>query len=713
MKNKIFSIRHKLVLSFTLIILTFIIAIVLITGYTSRRNCLTRFYNRTSSELNHIDYSVSVFFNNTKSVLSTLSEHSDVRNADDSLHRYYLDKENIKAADTIKSENEKTLTALFKHFLGRFDEYVEVYLGTKWGGYATSFDGEMSAGYDPRKRSWYVLASEAGGKTILTKAYLSTVGDIVVCLSRSVYSFKNEFIGNMSIELTLNTLTDMISKSKIGETGYVILVQDDDVILADPKHKEFNFKKLNETGVKDMAKLVSLKNSGAKIFMDNKNWFTQVHTIEGLNWKLIAVQSEEEVLLEHAKMLKLIIGIGAVSLVLFIIAALLFISGITKPIRRMVNALRDISEGDGNLNVRLPVKGNDEITKLSEYFNKTIGKIGVAIKSALENTNAMRSIGKQLAENMGETSDSITRIKGSVDNIQLQIENQTANIASTSHAVDLIVKTIEILDSQIDTQASSVTESSSAVLQMVENVRMVSGILEKNKDLIEKLEEKSQEAKISAASSAKITQEISLESESLVEAGNVIQHIASQTNLLAMNAAIEAAHAGEAGKGFAVVADEIRKLSEESSTQGKTITSVLKDLKSKIDKIAESSVRVERLFTESFELTESVRIQEETVMNAMYEQSSGSDQLLQAMENITGVTEAVRLGSHDILSGSNHISKEMHSLTGVTDNITSGMAAVVSGVEKINKVACEVSGISRKNEENIENLAEEMSQFKV
>lgn len=443
MNGKIFSIRKRLVLISTLSILLLFLITAHLVGYTSKTNCVARFYANTNSELVHIEDGIKMFFDNTKKVLHILAEHPDVRNADDSIHQYRLDTVNIKAIDTVKSQNEKTLVALFKHFFSKFGEYVEVYLGTKWGGYATSFDGEMSAGYDPRKRSWYLLASDAHGKPIITKAYMSTVGDVVVCLSRSVYSPVGEFIGNMSIELTLNTLTDMIAKSRIGETGYVMLIQDDGIILADPKNKEFNFKKLDETGIAGMSSLANINAGGTEIFMDNENWLVQVRTIEGLGWKLAALRPKYEVLSEYRQMLKLIAVVGVILLIFYICISYFSIARITRSIKRIVIALHDIAEGNGDLSVRLPVRGHDEITKLSEYFNKTIQKIGTAIKSVALNINTMSAIGVELAANMNETADSVTTIKTNAGNVQLQIENQDSSISSTSDAVDSMVKTIE------------------------------------------------------------------------------------------------------------------------------------------------------------------------------------------------------------------------------------------------------------------------------
>lgn len=487
MKNRFFSIQHKLVVLFMIITLILIISIGCTIVFISRLNSAAKFSATAKEELIHIGDAITLFFDNTKSTLNVLAEHPSVRNADETLHRYWTDTANIKASDTVKSENEKTLVALFKHFFSHFEEYVEVYLGTKWGGYATSFDGEMSAGYDPRKRSWYILATEAQGKPILTKAYMSTVGDVVICLSRSVYSPEKDFIGNMSIELTLNTLTDIIAKSTIGQTGYIMLVQDDGVILADPHHREFNFKKLNETGIADMEKIQINTDGLMKVFMDNEYWFTQVYTIKGLNWKLVAFKPESNVYAEYKKMLHLIIIIGAILSCLVFISSWLSVMRITKAIKLVAIALLDISTGDGNLRVRLPLSGNDEITQLSDCFNKTIAKIGNTISSISNNTVMLNSIGDALADSMEQTTLSIDKIKAEMNSVKGQIKEHNLSIDSTSSAMNPMISTIKSLDIQISEQSANVTAASSAVEQMVANIKTVNTILTKNKDLLIKL----------------------------------------------------------------------------------------------------------------------------------------------------------------------------------------------------------------------------------
>jgi methyl-accepting chemotaxis protein len=208
-------------------------------------------------------------------------------------------------------------------------------------------------------------------------------------------------------------------------------------------------------------------------------------------------------------------------------------------------------------------------------------------------------------------------------------------------------------------------------------------------------------------------QEIARESEGLMEINGVMQNIASQTNLLSMNAAIEAAHAGDAGKGFAVVADEIRKLAESSGVQSKTISNVLKKIKSSIDKITKSTENVLNRFGAIDSSVRTVAQQEEVIRNAMEEQGEGSKQVLQSAGDLNGITQQVKSGSEEMLEGSREVMNESRNLEKMTQEITSGMNEMASGADQINVAVSHVNEISGKNREGIETLIREVSRFKV
>ena len=208
-------------------------------------------------------------------------------------------------------------------------------------------------------------------------------------------------------------------------------------------------------------------------------------------------------------------------------------------------------------------------------------------------------------------------------------------------------------------------------------------------------------------------QEIARESEGLLEINAVMENIASQTNLLSMNAAIEAAHAGEAGKGFAVVADEIRKLAESSSEQSKTISSVLKKIKSSIDKITSSTENVLAKFEAIDRDIKTVSDQEENIRNAKEEQGHGSKQILEAIGNLNEITMQVKSGSIEMLEGSKEVIQESKNLERVTQEITGGMNEMASGADQINAAVNQVNELTGRNRESIDLLVKEVSRFKV
>jgi len=216
--------------------------------------------------------------------------------------------------------------------------------------------------------------------------------------------------------------------------------------------------------------------------------------------------------------------------------------------------------------------------------------------------------------------------------------------------------------------ASCVIESSSSIEQMVANIQSITDTLEKNAESVRRLEDASGRGKDGINEIAMLIEEISAQSDSLAETSAVIKQIASRTNLLAMNAAIEAAHAGSYGQGFAVVADEIRNLAENAGAQATTISKSLKHIKGLIDKSASSSRDAQSQFEQIVTLTDRVRDEELVIKEAVFEQSSGGKQVLEALTQINGLTMRVKDESSKLLGSSEEILVEMERLAEMSRN---------------------------------------------
>ena len=710
-KKKFRSIRIKLVLMFTLCIMLLISLISLAVGLHIREENKTSFSVRTAQDLKYIGDGISIFFDDTKNVLTMLSRHPDVRSADSSLHSYVNEHGIVQIRNTVKSETEQRLVALFKNVFASFSEYIEVYLGTRWGGYATSSEGTMNGGYDPRKRGWYTLASSANGETVITKAFASTIGSNAVGLSKSVYSYDNVFIGNVTIEVSLDTLTGIIANSTIGRTGYVIIVQDDGVILADPKHPDFNFKTLAETGVPDFVNLLTAEDGTVKVGMDGKRWFSQVYSISDPNWKLIAFMQEDEVFGEFYYMIRTMGIVGLALLVIFAVVISLFAVKTLKPVDDILKMLKNISEGD--FTGSLHITSNDEFSRLAKHFNDMVRNVRNLINVIQENATALSDGGIELSSNMTETAAAIHEITANVESTKQQALNQAAGVEETTRAVDSSMQMIRHVNENIEVQAASVTQSSAAIEEMVGNIASITKTLERMTAVIKDLSAATDDGVQTVGKASGALQEIISASSSLVEAGRIIQHIADQTNLLAMNAAIEAAHAGKSGKGFAVVASEIRKLATESSRQGKTISDSLKALSDEIAAMSAAADLVSDKFHIIDSYTNEVNDMSARITEALREQGGGSREVLTAVRDIDTVTVRVKDDSTQMFDGSREMMKEINKLNDLTRTITDSMNEMAEGAIQINNAVQHVDALTQKNKQSIENLSVEIRKFKV
>jgi methyl-accepting chemotaxis protein len=430
-------------------------------------------------------------------------------------------------------------------------------------------------------------------------------------------------------------------------------------------------------------------------------------------WTIMIASADSYILAEVNAMTKFTFLLALVALAAAGIIVFIALSYVTKPIVTVTNTLKDISEGDGDLTQTIPEKGNDEIADLSRYFNRTLAKIRNLVVTIKEQTVELFNTGNELTGNMTETASAINEITANIRNIKGRVTNQSASVGQTNATMGQISTNIDKLDQYIEHQTSSVSQSSSAVEEMLANINSVTQTLVKNGKSVNELSAASEVGRMDLQKVAEDILEIAKDSQGLLEINRVMKNIAAQTNLLSVNAAIEAAHAGEAGKGFAVGAGEICKLAESSSMQSETISTILKKIKASIDEISESAGAVLARFEAIDSSVKTVSVQEANIRDAMEEQNQGSKQILEAISNLNDITRQVKGGSTEMLEGSREIIQESKNLEMTTEEIYGGMNEMAIGAEQINAAVTRVNEICALNKQNIDLLVQGVSLFKV
>ncbi len=403
---------------------------------------------------------------------------------------------------------------------------------------------------------------------------------------------------------------------------------------------------------------------------------------------------------------------GILGAIFIVITSLLQMKSLSAKFREIQFFTQKVAEKDYT-GKNLPVTTRNEIGLLTNDLNSFKDETHSLLTDIKKSVDISLKTAENVNFSMTKTSKSIEEIMDNLSKVKEQTGYQAENVTGSDQTIQTMISKINELNENVNIQVGCVSNSSSAVEEMVANIRSVTQILEGNSKTVKTLASESETGRKRIKESTELAANILDKSKGLVEASSVVQSIASQTNLLAMNAAIEAAHAGEAGKGFAVVADEIRKLAEQSNTQGKNIGTQLSELQDIIQGVSDNTKGVQNQFEVIFNLTNQVQQQEEVIKNAMDEQNAGNVQVLQSINEIKASADVVKENSNVLLSGGKQIGEKMKMLENVTQQITESINKMSADSSEITQSVSDCQKLSNENQTNLEELNKNVGMFKI
>ena len=557
------------------------------------------------------------------------------------------------------------------------------------------------------------------------KTYVSDIdfqldGTVCYYIARPAYNSVGSLIGVFAGAVKLDEIDKMVGELSMGRDGKAILVGSNGVLISHirgvSKYMDLSYSdKAGYSGLDVIASQACAGKSGEGYYKDPNGvlTFASYFPVQGTPWSAILTIPQKQIEAVGDKMKTMIIIITAlIGVIISVVCSLMMIAAV-KPLKVVRESIHEIASGDADLTQQIVVKSNNEIGALGDGFNAFMGKLRTIIGGVKDSKEILGDVNIGLQKRIEENGRSIEAIIGDLSDIGSQVQNQADSVSQTVSAVEEISQNIQSLENMIETQSSGVVEASAAVEEMIGNISSVNnsvGYMAKSFDsLIQNTEEGIQRQN----DVNERIRNIEEQSKALQTANKTISDIAGQTNLLAMNAAIEAAHAGEAGKGFSVVADEIRKLSETSSAQSKTIREELLKIEGSINDVVNASQASTDMFVEvsnSITQTQQLVLQ---IKGAMEEQQEGSKQIGDALKLMNDNTSEVRAASHEMAEGNKSILSEIDQLRNTTGVIRESMDKISQSAGDIKETSNSLSEIADSVTSAVEQIGGQIDLFKV
>ena len=403
--------------------------------------------------------------------------------------------------------------------------------------------------------------------------------------------------------------------------------------------------------------------------------------------------------------------IGGIGLFVTIFLSTITSRFITRPLAQILGVTGVVAQGD--LTRSVDMKRKDELGMLASNFDRAIENLRDLISNVKASSDDTVQSSDKLREQTESFSSAVTEIDTNIKSINSQFTELDESLAASSAATEEILANVSSLVKRIEDQSQTIRTTSAAVEQMAGSIQSVSSIAQNKREAAQDLVTLTQSGGEKLATANDHIEAISRSVDGILEMISVINNVASQTNLLSMNAAIEAAHAGDAGRGFAVVADEIRKLAESTAQNSNTISSTLSEVVQAINQAQSASVESGDAFGRISDGVRGVAEAFHEISGSNEELSHGSQEILRSATDLVQITEQIRGGSEEMQTGAREISASLLRVKDISGDTLSGLGKIGTRSQEIAQSLDHVLSIGRSTKENAEMLQENLEKFRV
>lgn len=550
-------------------------------------------------------------------------------------------------------------------------ELSDMYFGSSTGKMIDGSGWNPPADFDPRTRPWYKLA-QSGNKLVFSNPYLDSVTkQMALSIAIPVRDANGRLQGVIAEDILLQTLLDDTKNINLHGSGYACLIDSTGTILAHPD-EELIAKNVFEAGkLKNLApafKEILNTGQGFTTYSDNHQTFLVIYQrVPSTGWTLALTVPADEVYQPLARLKSLFAFIFTLAIFIVVAVITVIVKRITKPVETLLAQVNLVSAGD--LTVQAAVNGKDEIAGLAAGFNQMVASLRKLIRQVHTSSEQLAASTEQLTASSHESAEAANQMAVSITQIAQGAEMQLRSVEQAGKGIGRMSSNI----SQVTAYAHSAAAKSAQTAEKAKENDLSLTQAVHQMDLIEQ----------TVNTSAQIVAELGERSKEIGQIIDTISGIANQTNLLALNAAIEAARAGEQGRGFAVVADEVRKLAEQSQTAARQIADMIgqiqQDTATAVTAMANGTHEVGlgtkvvntagHAFREIAGLITEVSGQITAITKAMEQMNKESQQMVAAMETIDQLSGKAALASERVSSVTQEQSASMEEVASSSQNL--------------------------------------------